>query len=166
VEKEADGDLVREMLAFAAERLDGAGGRGGDRRAEGGALAAAERTQRNGYRPRALWRRGPAGLTWRSQSCVKGSCFPSFLEPRRTAEKALVAVIQEAYVQGISTRDLWTSWCAPWEVPAISKSQVSLGSVLGDRRAGAGVPEPAAGRGLARSARRSNRWRVRASPLA
>ena len=34
----------------------------------------------------------------------KGSYFPSFLEPRRTSEKALVAVIQEAYVQGISTR--------------------------------------------------------------
>jgi putative transposase len=32
--------------------------------------------------------------------------FPAFREPRRTAEKALTAVIQEAYVQGISTRDL------------------------------------------------------------
>ncbi|CAN5377705.1 hypothetical protein BH10PSE15_BH10PSE15_10890 [soil metagenome] len=36
----------------------------------------------------------------------KGSYFPSFLEPRRTAEKALVAVIQEAYIQGISTRSV------------------------------------------------------------
>ena len=36
----------------------------------------------------------------------KGSYFPSFLEPRRTAEKALVAVIQEAYVHGVSTRSV------------------------------------------------------------
>ena len=36
----------------------------------------------------------------------KGSCFPSFLEPRRTAAKALVAVIQEEYIRGISTRSV------------------------------------------------------------
>ena len=36
----------------------------------------------------------------------KGSCFPAFLEPRRTAEKALTAVIQEAYVHGVSTRSV------------------------------------------------------------
>ena len=36
----------------------------------------------------------------------KGSCLPAFLEPRRMAEKALTAVIQEAYVQGISTRSV------------------------------------------------------------
>ena len=36
----------------------------------------------------------------------KGSYFPTFLEPRRTAEKALVAVIQEAYIQGVSTRSV------------------------------------------------------------
>jgi transposase-like protein len=34
----------------------------------------------------------------------KGCYFPGFLEPRRAAEKALVAVIQEGYVQGVSTR--------------------------------------------------------------
>ena len=34
----------------------------------------------------------------------KGSYFPTFLEPRRTAEKALMAVIQEAYIHGVSTR--------------------------------------------------------------
>jgi len=36
----------------------------------------------------------------------KGSYFPGFLEPRRLAEKALTAVIQEAYIQGISTRSV------------------------------------------------------------
>ena len=37
---------------------------------------------------------------------AKGSHFPSFLEPRRSAEKALVALIQEAYVHGVSTRSV------------------------------------------------------------
>ena len=36
----------------------------------------------------------------------KGSYFPGFLEPRRVAEKALTAVIQEAYIQGVSTRSV------------------------------------------------------------
>ena len=36
----------------------------------------------------------------------KGSYFPGFLEPRRLAEKALTAVIQEAYIQGVSTRSV------------------------------------------------------------
>jgi transposase-like protein len=34
----------------------------------------------------------------------RGSYFPAFLEPRKTAERALVAVIQEAWIQGVSTR--------------------------------------------------------------
>ena len=46
---------------------------------------------------------------------AKGSYFPEFLEPRRTAEKALTAVIQEAYVQGISTPPArWTTWSSRW----------------------------------------------------
>ncbi len=36
----------------------------------------------------------------------KGSYFPAFLEPRRLAEKALTAVVQEAYVHGVSTRSV------------------------------------------------------------
>jgi hypothetical protein len=54
----------------------------------------------------------------------KGSYFPEFLEPRRMSEKALTAVIQEAYIQGISTRsvdDLVTAT----GMTGISKSQVS-----------------------------------------
>lgn len=46
-----------------------------------------------------------------------GSCFPSFLEPRRSVEKALTAVIQEAYVHGVSTRAMGGT--------GISKSAVS-----------------------------------------
>ncbi|TIL70196.1 MAG: IS256 family transposase, partial [Mesorhizobium sp.] len=53
----------------------------------------------------------------------KGSYFPSFLEPRRMAEKALTAVIQEAYVQGISTRSVDDLVKAMGM--SVSKSQVS-----------------------------------------
>ena len=43
----------------------------------------------------------------------QGSYFPGFLEPRRTAEKALAAVIQEAYIQGVS-HDRSTRWGSLW----------------------------------------------------
>jgi putative transposase len=60
---------------------------------------------RNGYRERG-WetRAGRIGLA--IPKLRKGSYFPAFLEPRRTAEKALTAVIQEAYVHGVSTRSV------------------------------------------------------------
>ena len=54
----------------------------------------------------------------------KGSYFPGFLEPRRTVEKALVAVVQEAYVQGISTRSV-DEPVEAMGMSGISKSQVS-----------------------------------------
>src|SRR3712207_5515227 len=63
-----------------------------------------ERTgQRNGYRER-QWdtRVGTVGL--RVPRVRDGSYFPSLLEPRKRAERALAAVVQEAYVQGVSTR--------------------------------------------------------------
>ena len=53
----------------------------------------------------------------------KGSYFPGFLEPRRMAEKALTAVIQEAYVQGISTRSV-DDLVQAMGMSGISKSQV------------------------------------------
>ena len=54
----------------------------------------------------------------------KGSYFPGFLEPRRIAEKALTAVIQEAYIQGISTRSV-DDLVKALGMEGISKSQVS-----------------------------------------
>lgn len=54
----------------------------------------------------------------------KGSYFPSFLDPRRASEKALVAVIQEAYVQGVSTRSV-DALVKSMGMSGISKSQVS-----------------------------------------
>jgi hypothetical protein len=59
--------------------------------------------QRNGYRPRA-WDTRVGELQLRIPRLRTGSYFPSFLEPRRRAEQALVAVVQEAYVNGVSTR--------------------------------------------------------------
>ena len=102
IEKTADADLVREMLAFAAERLmamqvEALTG------APAGVRSPERLNQRNGYRERA-WETRAGRIDLAIPKLRKGSYFPAFLEPRRTAEKALTAVIQEAYIHGISTR--------------------------------------------------------------
>jgi putative transposase len=122
VEKGADNDLVREMLAFAAERLmemevEAATG------APKGVPSPQRSVQRNGYRPRG-WETRAGRIDLAIPKLRRGSCFPSFLEPRRTAGKALVAVIQEAYVQGISTRSV-DELVRAMGGAGISKSQVS-----------------------------------------
>src|SRR3954451_1113063 len=63
----------------------------------------ARSAQRNGYRERA-WATRAGEIELRIPRLRQGSYFPSFLEPRRRAEQALVAVVQEAYVNGVSTR--------------------------------------------------------------
>jgi putative transposase len=60
---------------------------------------------RNGYRER-VWDTRAGSVELKIPKLRQGSYFPEFLEPRRTAEKALTAVIQEAYVQGVSTRSV------------------------------------------------------------
>ena len=102
IEKSADTDLVREMLSFAATRLMEA-----EVQARTGAAHGVRdprrQVQRNGYRERA-WETRAGRVELEIPRLRRGSYFPCFLEPRRTAEKALTAVIQEAYIQGISTR--------------------------------------------------------------
>ncbi len=64
-------------------------------------------------------------ITLRVPRVRDGSYFPSLLEPRRRAERALVAVVQEAYVQGVSTRRV-DDLVQTLGLQGISKSQVSL----------------------------------------
>ncbi len=96
--KDALREMVREALVDLMElevsSLTGAahGERSEDRK-----------TSRNGYRDR-LYKSRVGDLELRIPKLRQGSYFPSFLEPRRTVEKALVSVIQEAYLQGVSTR--------------------------------------------------------------
>lgn len=122
IAKSDDTDFLKELIEDATRRLMDI---------EVSAVCGAshgERTplrenQRNGYRERA-WetRAGTIGL--QIPKLRKGSYFPAFLEPRRTAEKALMAVIQEAYIQGVSTRSV-DDLVKAMGMSGVSKSQVS-----------------------------------------
>jgi len=122
VEKGSDDDLLREMMAYVANRMM-------DMEVESLTGAAhGERTpsrtnHRNGYRERA-WQTRAGTVELEIPKLRKGSYFPGFLEPRRASEKALTAVIQEAYVHGVSTRSV-DDLVKAMGMTGISKSQVS-----------------------------------------
>src|ERR1700753_840929 len=110
------------MIGFAAQRLmelevEGLTG------AAYGEKAPERLAQRNGYRDR-TWETRAGTVELRIPKLRKGSYFPGFLEPRRMAEKALAAVIQEAYIQGVSTRAV-DDLVKAMGGTGISKSQVS-----------------------------------------
>ena len=118
---EGDVDFLREALAvlmqaiMAAEVTEQVGADYGERTPE-------RLTQRNGYRPRP-WDTRVGTLGLRIPKLREGSYFPSLLEPRRRSERALLSVVQQAYVEGVSTRRV-DDLVKALGCEGISKSQV------------------------------------------
>jgi putative transposase len=141
-EKGGDVDLVREMIRHVAQRMM-------DMDVENlcaaayGERSADRANSRNGFRER-TWDTRSGTIDLKIPKLRKGSYFPGFLEPRRTAEKALAAVIQEAYVQGVSTRSV-DELVKAMGMSGISKSQVSRLCAEIDERVHAFLDRPIEG---------------------
>jgi putative transposase len=117
-----DGDALREgvrVLAQAVMETEVSGQIGA-----GSYGRSSERTAyRNGYRTR-TWDTRVDTIELKIPKVTAGTYFPSLLEPRRRAEKALQAVVVEAYVKGISTRKV-DDLVKALGIDGISKSEVS-----------------------------------------
>src|SRR5213080_2811254 len=100
--RDEHGDVIRESVKAVAQELMEAeiseliGAQLGERTED-------RATHRNGYRPR-RWDTRAGEIELQIPKIRQGSYFPSFLEPRRRSEQALLAVVQQAYVCGVSTR--------------------------------------------------------------
>jgi transposase-like protein len=128
------GDFLKDLAETMLQRLmewdvEGQIGAGRYERSDG------RTTHRNGYRERDLETR-LGTLELKIPKLRRGSYFPAFLEPRKTAERALVAVIQEAWIQGVSTRKV-DELVQAMGMSGISKSQVSTLCKEIDTRVGA-----------------------------
>jgi transposase-like protein len=142
LQKSGDSDFLRSVAEAVLQILmeadvEGVIGAGRHER-------SAERLNwRNGYRDRTLdTRLGPLQL--RIPKLRQGSYFPPFLEPRKTSEKALIAVIQEAWIAGVSTRKV-DDLVQAMGLTGISKSQVSKLCKDIDERVGAFLERPIEG---------------------
>jgi len=111
--------------------------------AEYGERSIDRNKSRNGYRDR-LWETRAGSIDLRIPKLRRGSYLTAFLEPRRTAEKALVAVVQEAYIQGVSARSV-DELVKAMGIPGISKSQVSRLCSEIDERVNAFLDRPIEG---------------------
>src|SRR5829696_3428823 len=115
-------DVLRQAVVWLAQELmeaevtQAAGAGYGERSSERAA-------RRNGYRARA-WDTRVGSIELAIPKLRAGSYFPSFLEPRRRSEQALVAVVQEAYVNGVSTRKV-DRLVEALGLTGVSKDQVS-----------------------------------------
>jgi len=118
---EEHGDVVPESVAWLCRVLIEAEV-SAQIGAEHGEVAPDRVTHRNGYRAR-RWDTRAGELELAIPKLRQGSYFPSFLEPRRRSEQALVAVVQEAYVNGVSTRKV--DRLVQLGVASMSKDQVS-----------------------------------------
>jgi len=118
-----DTDILREGIRVLAEAIMDA------EVSELTGLAKGERdpehrlTHRNGYRER-RWDTRVGTIPLAIPRVRDGSYFPSLLEPRRRAERALLAVVQEAYLAGVSTRRV-DDLVRALGIEGISKSEVS-----------------------------------------
>src|ERR1700761_1158030 len=122
LQKSGDGDFLRAVAEAVLQTLmeaDVEGWIGAGRHEPPGDRL----NYRNGYRDRSLDTR-LGQLSLRIPKLRQGSYFPPFLEPRKTAEKALVTVIQEAWIGGVSTRRV-DELVQAMGLSGISKSQVS-----------------------------------------
>jgi len=142
LEKHDDGDFLRAIAEAVLQLImetdvEGVIGAGRHERAEG------RTTWRNGYRDRSLDTR-LGTLNLRVPKLRQGSYFPGFLEPRRTSEKALVAVIQEAWIGGVSTRRV-DELVQAMGLSGISKSTVSKLCKDIDERVGEFLNRPLTG---------------------
>ena len=149
---DGDVDFLREALRVVVEGIMDAevSSRIG---AEYGERCPERVTQRNGYRSRA-WDTRVGTMELHIPKLREGSYFPSLLEPRRRSERALLAVIQQAYVEGVSTRRV-DDLVKALGCEGISKSQVSricqeldvvVDGFLGRPLDGGPYPLPVAGR--------------------
>lgn len=141
--REASSDFLRDTLTFLLQELmeQEVNGRCG---AERHARSDERITHRNGYRDRPLETR-LGRIDLKVPKLREGSYFPGFLEPRRMSEKALTAVVQEAYVKGISTRKV-DDLVQSMGMSGISKSQVSRLCAEIDERVDAFLNRPLEGR--------------------
>lgn len=142
VEKGADADLLKQMIQSVAQRMmdfdvQSLCGAGFD-------VKSPDRINScNGYRYH-LWQARAGDVDMKILKLRQGSYFPGFLEPRRTAEKAMAAVIHGAYIQGVSTRSV-DELVKAMGMIGISKSQVSRLAGEIDERVNAFLNRPLEG---------------------